>query len=225
MTLEEATAAVTGPAVAEPLLDAGMVRALEHLSLVSLDAIVAGFAGQREGAAGAPGLEFSDYRPYAPGDDLRSIDWNVYARLRELLIKVSPSEGHIAVDLLIDASRSMDYGDPNKLRYARTLAAAFGTVALLRSDSARAWALSDGEAHAGDAMDAPRLLIPLAAEVERLPGGARHRPAVERPRVSPGRTGERPGDPRHRRDHAGRSRCTRRCASSTTRRGRSRSCT
>ena len=157
--------------IPEPLLDGATVRALERLTLVSLDAIVAGFAGQREGAAGAPGIEFSDYRPYVAGDDLRSIDWNVYGRLRELLIKVSPAEGHINVDLLIDASRSMDYGSPNKLRHARTLAAALGTVALLRSDAVRAWVLSDGEAQAGDLMDAPRMLIPLADEVEALPAG------------------------------------------------------
>jgi uncharacterized protein (DUF58 family) len=136
-----------------------------------LDAIVAGLAGEREGTAGTPGIEFADYRPYAPGDDLRSIDWNVYARLHEALIKVSPGEGHIKVDLLIDASRSMDYGDPNKLRYARTLAAALGTVALLRSDAARPWVLSDGDAQPGAVMDAPRMLIPLADEVERLPAG------------------------------------------------------
>jgi uncharacterized protein (DUF58 family) len=158
-------------AATEPLLDADTVRALERLSLVSLDAIVAGFSGQREGAAGAPGIEFADYRPYAPGDDLRSIDWNVYARLHELLIKVSPAEGHISVDLLIDASRSMDYGEPNKLRHARTLAAALGTVALLRSDAVRAWVLSDGEAQSGELMDAPRMLIPLADEVAALPSG------------------------------------------------------
>ncbi len=158
-------------AATEPLLDAATVRSLERLSLVSLDAIVTGFAGQREGAAGAPGIEFSDYRPYAPGDDLRSIDWNVYARLHDLLIKVSPAEGHISVDLLVDASRSMDYGSPNKLRFARALAAALGTVALLRSDAVRAWVLSDGEARSGDVMDAPRMLIPLAEEIAVLPAG------------------------------------------------------
>lgn len=159
------------PEAEPPLLDTATVRALERLTLVSLDAIVAGFAGRREGQAGAPGIEFSDYRPYVPGDDLRSIDWNVYARLDELLIKVSPAEGHIGVDLLIDASRSMDYGAPNKLHHARALAAALGTVALLRSDAVRAWVLSDGEAQSGDLMDAPRMLIPLADEVQALPAG------------------------------------------------------
>jgi uncharacterized protein (DUF58 family) len=154
-----------------PLLDDETLRTLERLSLVSLDAIVTGFTGQRAGAAGAAGLEFADYRPYAIGDDLRRIDWNVYARLRELLVKVAPEEGHIAIDLLIDASRSMDYGNPNKLRHARRIAAALGTVALLRADAVRAWVLSDGGAEAGAGLDAPRMLIPLAAEVERLPSG------------------------------------------------------
>lgn len=157
----------------EPLLDADTVRALERLSLVSLDAIVTGFAGQRSGAAGAAGVEFADYRPYTHGDDLRRIDWNVYERLRELQVKVAPEEGHIMIDVLIDGSRSMDYGAPNKLRHARGLAAAFGTVALLRSDAVRAWVLSDGGAIAGGLLDAPRMLLPLADEVERLPAGRR----------------------------------------------------
>lgn len=168
-------AAGTGPATPaaeeEPLLDGHTVRALERLSLVYLDAIIAGVAGQRAGPTGGTGLEFADYRPYRPGDDLRRIDWNIYERLHELLVKVAPEEGHISLDVLIDSSRSMDWGRPNKLRYARRLAAALGTVALLRADTVRAAVLSDGQAFSTGRLDAPRLLVPLAREIERLPAG------------------------------------------------------
>jgi uncharacterized protein (DUF58 family) len=153
------------------LLDGETVRVLKRLSLVSLDAIVAGVTGQRAGPAGGVGLEFADYRPYAPGDDMRWIDWNVYQRLREVLVKVAPAEGHIEIDLLIDSSRSMDFGAPNKLGHARRIAAALGTVGLLRSDTVRAWSLSDGGAEAGGRVDAPGMLLILADEVQRLPAG------------------------------------------------------
>jgi uncharacterized protein (DUF58 family) len=155
----------------ETLIDGAAIRSLERLSLASLNAIVEGFTGAREGASRAVGLEFSDYRPYRAGDDLRRIDWNAYGRLRELLVKLAPNEGHIHLDLLIDASRSMDYGDPNKLLYARQLAAALGTVGLLRSDTVRVWVLSDGDLTAGAQLDAPRMLVTLAEEVARLPAG------------------------------------------------------
>jgi len=155
----------------EPLLDADTVRALERLSLVSLDAVVAGFAGQRAGRAGGTGLEFADYRPYAVGDDLRRIDWNVFVRLRELLVKLGPEEGHIEIDLLIDSSGSMGVGPQSKLRYARRVAAALGAVGLLRADAVRAWALSDGEAEPGARLDGRPMLALLEREIDRLGTG------------------------------------------------------
>jgi len=81
-----------------------------------VDAIVAGFGGQRAGAQRTRGLEFVDYRRYTPGDDLRSIDWNVYARLREVVVKAAPAEGHVDLALLLDGSRSMDDGTPSRIR-------------------------------------------------------------------------------------------------------------
>jgi uncharacterized protein (DUF58 family) len=162
---------VAGDDAGGALLDAETVRVLEKLSLASLDAIVAGVTGQRAGPSRGAGLDFVDYRPYAPGDDLRWIDWNVYRRLRELLVKVAPAEGHVEIDLLVDTSRSMDFGEPNKLRHARRIAAALGTVGLLRADTVRAWVLSDGRAEPGGRLDAPRMLLLLDDELQRLPAG------------------------------------------------------
>src|ERR1700760_3585169 len=128
-----------------PLLSTGDVRKLERLSLTSLSAIEAGFTGQREGPTRtAAGIEFAEHRRYTPGDDIRRIDWGVYGRMRELLVKTAPSESRIWMSLMIDASRSMDAGEPNKLWYARRLAALLGTVALLRSDSVQVHMLADG---------------------------------------------------------------------------------
>jgi uncharacterized protein (DUF58 family) len=154
-----------------PLLTRDDVRQLERLSLVSLGAIAAGLIGQREGAGRGQGVEFADYRPYTPGDDVRRIDWNVYARLRELLIKTSPQEARVWLSVLLDTSRSMDYGRPNKLRYGRRLATLLGTVALLRADRVQVQVLSDGGAVAGGQLDAGSMLRLLSVEVERLPEG------------------------------------------------------
>jgi uncharacterized protein (DUF58 family) len=154
-----------------PLLSRDDVRQLERLSLVSLGAIAAGLIGQREGAGRGQGVEFADYRRYTPGDDVRRIDWNVYARLRELLVKTSPQEARVWLSVLLDTSRSMDYGQPNKLRYGRRLATLLGTVALLRSDRVQVQVLSDGGAIAGGQLDAASMLRLLSVEVERLPEG------------------------------------------------------
>jgi uncharacterized protein (DUF58 family) len=154
-----------------PLITREDVRQLERLTLESLEAINVGIVGQREGAGRGEGVEFADYRPYTPGDDLRRIDWHVFARLRELVIKSAPRESRASLSVMLDASRSMDLGEPNKLRYGRRLAALLGTVALLRSDEIQVQVLSDGNAVAGGQLDAPGMLAALAFEVAQLPSG------------------------------------------------------
>lgn len=143
------------------------------MSVSGVDAIVAGFGGQRSGAQRTRGLEFVDYRRYTPGDDLRSIDWNVYARLREVVVKAAPAEGHVDLALLLDGSRSMDDGTPSRFRYAQELGAMLGTVALLGSDVVAVHMLADGGSWTGARLAAPHLVNELIEEVAGLPRGAR----------------------------------------------------
>jgi uncharacterized protein (DUF58 family) len=157
--------------VEPPLLTREDVRQLERFSLDSLEAINVGLVGQREGARRGEGVEFADYRAYTPGDDLRRIDWHVYARQHELVVKMAPRESRASLSVMLDASRSMDLGEPNKLRYGRRLTALLGTVALLRSDAIQVQVLSDGNAVAGGQLDAPGMLAALAFEVQQLPSG------------------------------------------------------
>jgi uncharacterized protein (DUF58 family) len=154
-----------------PLLSREDVRQLERLSLASLQAIGAGIVGHREGPGRGSGAEFVDYRRYAAGDDLRRIDWHVYARLRELLVRTAPREARVWLSLLLDTSASMDDGEPNKLHYGRRLAALLGAVALLRADAVRLHVLSDGDAVAGAKLDAIGMLSVLETEARRLPAG------------------------------------------------------
>ena len=80
------------------------------------------------------GIEFADHREYTPGDDFRYLDWNVFARHDELLLKRFQEEEDLHVYLLLDCSRSMAFGDPPKFDYARQVAAALGYIALADLD-------------------------------------------------------------------------------------------
>jgi uncharacterized protein (DUF58 family) len=104
-------------------------------------------AGQLQGERRSPkrgqSVEFADFRPYASGDDFRRIDWNAYARLERFFIKLFVEEEDLTVHLLVDTSRSMDWGQPNKLWYAVRAAGALGYVALAGLDRVTVTALGD----------------------------------------------------------------------------------
>ena len=150
-----------------PLIDSETLRQLERLRLPRLDALI-GQAGERVARERAAGIEFDDHRPYAPGDDLRSIDWNIYERLGEPFVKLSPREGRIELALLVDVSRSMR---GRKLDHARRLAAAMGAIGLLAGDSVAVWGLADGRALPGPVHVGRGALGALVGRLEELPTG------------------------------------------------------
>jgi uncharacterized protein (DUF58 family) len=90
--------------------------------------------GERRTRRKGQSVEFADFRNYVPGDDLRFIDWNTYARLDRLFLKMFLEEEDLHFYALIDASGSMDFGAPTKLHYAQQLAAALGFIGLVRGD-------------------------------------------------------------------------------------------
>lgn len=100
--------------------------------------------GQRKSRAKGSSVEFSDFREYAPGDDVRRIDWNAYARLEKLMIKLFMEERETQLTLLLDDSASMDAGEPSKFRVALELAAALSYLALMRFDRVTILSLSSG---------------------------------------------------------------------------------
>jgi uncharacterized protein (DUF58 family) len=87
--------------------------------------------GEKRSKKRGQSVEFADHRMYAPGDDLRFLDWSIYARLDQLMIKLFLEEEDLRVYLLVDSSKSMDYGRPNKMRYALKVAAALGYIGLV----------------------------------------------------------------------------------------------
>lgn len=116
------------------LLPPDLLARLERLELVSRKIFRGRMKGERRSRRKGQSVEFADFRNYVQGDDLRFIDWNLYARLDKLFLKLFMEEEDLHFYTLIDASSSMDFGDPNKLFYARQLAAALGFVGLCRAD-------------------------------------------------------------------------------------------
>lgn len=126
-----------------PLPPALLVQ-LERLNLVSRRRHDNTRQGSRASRLMGSSIEFSGYREYAPGDDWRHLDWNIYARLNQLQIKLREAEEALVVWLLLDASSSMD----GKLGFSAALAAAVGYVALAGGDEVRLSVLREGSATA-----------------------------------------------------------------------------
>ena len=119
---------------AEPFFDAEFLKKIERLRLVAKRLSWAGAKGEHAVSRKGFSLEFSDYRNYHPGDDLRYVDWNIYRRLERLLVKVFTAEEEMNIYLLVDTSRSMAQGSPAKIDYARRVAAALGYIGLKNLD-------------------------------------------------------------------------------------------
>jgi uncharacterized protein (DUF58 family) len=116
------------------LFDSEFLKKLEYLSLVSKRVFRGQILAQRRTMQMGGGIEFADHRDYAPGDDFRYIDWNLYARHEELLLKRFQEEEDLHVYILLDCSRSMGFGNPPKFDFARQVAAALAYIALADLD-------------------------------------------------------------------------------------------
>jgi uncharacterized protein (DUF58 family) len=119
------------------LLDPAFVRELELLRRRLSIRTRSGEMGERSATRRGSSAEFLEHRGYAPGDDLRRIDWLAYARSGQAVTKLYKNDEDAAVRLLLDASSSLDFGEPNKFLIARKLAAAIGYMALAGSQRAQ----------------------------------------------------------------------------------------
>ncbi len=127
------------------LFDESTLRKLNQLTLVASRVRAGAMKGDRRSSRRGNSIEFADYRDYTPGDDLRRLDWNIYARLERPFIKLLEEEEDLAVHILLDGSRSMDWavGDEHKFTYAKRLTAALGAVALSTGDAVTIGFLQD----------------------------------------------------------------------------------
>jgi uncharacterized protein (DUF58 family) len=125
--------------MADPLalLDPAFVRELEALRRRLTIQVQSGASGERASRRRGGSAEFQDHRPYAPGDDLRRVDWAAFARTGEPVLKLFRAEEDSVLRLLLDASASLSFGTPPKLEVARRLAAAIGYLALANGQRAQ----------------------------------------------------------------------------------------
>jgi uncharacterized protein (DUF58 family) len=119
---------------AQPLFDSAFLRKLDRMALLTRRAMLGDVQGERRSPRRGSSVEFSDYRPYTPGDDIRQIDWNLYARMERVFLKLFVAEEELTIHLLVDCTASMDWGEPNKFLYARRVAGAFGYIGLTSLD-------------------------------------------------------------------------------------------
>lgn len=119
------------------LLTPELCAQLERLELVTRKIFRGRMKGERRSKRKGQSVEFADFRNYVAGDDLRLLDWNLYARLDKLILKLFLEEEDLHFYALIDSSQSMNFGSPTKLEYAKRLAAALAFVGLIRADRVR----------------------------------------------------------------------------------------
>src|SRR5579872_1300001 len=116
------------------ILDATFLKKLERLSLATRRPFAGQMKGEKRSIKRGTSIEFADYREYSLGDDLRYVDWNTVARLDKMFLKLFVEEEDLYLALLLDSSRSMDFGEPKKLHHAIRLAAALGYIGLSNYD-------------------------------------------------------------------------------------------
>ncbi len=126
------------PKADDPLFDEAFLRRLERLSLQAQRALRGHpLSGEHLSRHRLPTTIFSEHRPYSAGDDYRYVDWNAYAHQDQIFVKLGEVEQDVNIHILLDASRSMNWGSPAKLRVAQRLAGAIGYLALAHSDRLR----------------------------------------------------------------------------------------
>lgn len=118
----------------QTLLSPEMMAKLERMELVSRKIFRGRMKGERRSKRKGQSVEFADFRNYVAGDDLRFIDWNLFARLDRLYLKIFLEEEDLHVYTLVDDSLSMDFGTPSKFLTAKRIAAALGYIGLCRGD-------------------------------------------------------------------------------------------
>ena len=141
----------------EDLFDPAFLGRLESLSLLAKQLVRSRQRSERRSVQRGASVEFAEYRPFVSGDDWRHIDWNAFARWRQLVLKLFVEEEDMHVHLLLDCTVSMDWGSPVKFDYARQLVAGLAYITLANLDRAA--------------------VVPLAAEDYQVfpPARGRHR--------------------------------------------------
>jgi uncharacterized protein (DUF58 family) len=128
------------------LIPPGLAAALDQLDVSTRRMFPGKLHGERRSKARGRSVEFEDFRPYVPGDDLRHVDWNVFARLDRFFIKIFQEEQDLALHIVLDCSASMDAGTPSKLLFGQRVAMALGYLGLVNNNRVALWLFGGGAA-------------------------------------------------------------------------------
>src|SRR3954451_10024313 len=161
-------AATTTPVKSSLLLSPEFMARLDQLDVMSRKLLAGKMKGERRSKRRGQSVEFADYRNYVIGDDLRFIDWNIYARLDKLFLKLFLEEEDLSLYILFDVSKSTDYGTPNKSLYIKQVAAALGYIGLVNYNRVTLAAMADGIVAESGALRGRRRVAQMLDFVSKL---------------------------------------------------------
>ncbi|MDQ7012478.1 MAG: DUF58 domain-containing protein [Planctomycetota bacterium] len=125
------------PTTIDELMGAGLAKRLDRLDVMSRKVFAGRLPGERRSKRRGESVEFDDYRDYTPGDDLRRLDWNAFARFDRFFVKLFRAEEDLGLHILLDCSASMLAGggdEPSKLLFAHRLAMSLAYVGLVNQN-------------------------------------------------------------------------------------------
>ena len=126
------------------VIDTGFLGQLDKFSLLVHKRVTSNYTGPRRSIATGRGVMFKEHRIYAPGDDIRSIDWKVYARTDDLYVKTYEEERNLTVHIIVDYSASMNFGKSiTKFDYAAMLGVGFAYLAMKENEKFQFSTFSD----------------------------------------------------------------------------------
>ncbi|MDD4494123.1 MAG: DUF58 domain-containing protein [Eubacteriales bacterium] len=125
------------------IFDSSFLNKLQNIAISSRISVSGGLGGNRKSRSKGSSVEFSDYREYATGDDFRRIDWNAYGKFEKLFLKLFMEEREAPINIMLDTSASMNFGEPGKSVASRRLAAALSFIALANYDRLGLYGLTD----------------------------------------------------------------------------------
>lgn len=127
-----------------PLLSHDFLRRLDRLRLASNEPARGHLKGLHRARRTGPGMEFTDYRPYNSGDDLKNVDWRTYLRMERFFVKLFVEEADLPIYIFLDTSASMAVGRPSKFEFGRKIAAALAHIGFINMDRVSLIAVADG---------------------------------------------------------------------------------
>lgn len=124
-----------------------LLAQIENLQMLLKNNVAGMFGGNHKSRTYGSSCEFADYRDYVDGDDTTKLDWNAYARFDKLYLKLFLDERQMHTRIYIDASRSMEYGDPGKAERALLYAATVAYLSVCEMDKVSIYVIKDKAVH------------------------------------------------------------------------------